>query len=255
MMRFGLSVQDDVLSALVSMQQEPLRQLGVPPEQTEHFPPLPPQAEALEPVSHPLLSQQPAPQEVVVHVQFPLTHSSPAAQAPVLQIPPHPSGAPQAWPVQLGVQPQVCAVPEPPHVWGAAHCAHVAPALPHASLAVPGWHPPAPQHPLAHDVLSQTQVPATQCKPLSHEPIAQDPPQPSPPPQVAFVQSGTHGPDASAFASLAASLASTPASGCASTPEAASVCPLSTLVSTTAASWASGPESGLASAAASTSAS
>jgi hypothetical protein len=76
----------------------------VPAGHTMHRPPPLPHAISLVPIAHVPALQHPE-QELVSHTHPPFAQCSPAAQVPVWQIPPHPSLAPQALAVQLGVQP------------------------------------------------------------------------------------------------------------------------------------------------------
>jgi hypothetical protein len=66
---------------------------------------------------------------------------------------------------------------------------HPVPPLPHALSAVPTTHVPAVQHP-PHEVVSHTQAPLAQRRPVPQLPVAQTPPHPSSPPQVAPSQLG-----------------------------------------------------------------
>jgi len=72
----------------------------------------------------------------------------------------HPSGHDVA--VQL-LQTPLAQAPFPPQSW------HSAPPLPHAVESVPVRHTPSfEQHPVGHDVPSQTQAPLTQRLPSAH---------------------------------------------------------------------------------------
>jgi hypothetical protein len=100
-------------------------------------PPPVPHAVACVPVSHDPFAQQPL-HEVASQVQAPCTQCCPAAQVPCWHVPPQPSSAPQAFPLQLGVQVEVQDVPLQASPGG--HAMQDAPLLPHAVGEVPGWH-------------------------------------------------------------------------------------------------------------------
>jgi len=135
--------------------------------------------------------QQPLGQEAASHTQAPATQLLPALhaaraphwQAPVLPhmseragsqvtqaAPPPPQVIGPAW-LQVGPEQQPAQFPElhalqmppvhgpPPQSW------HWAPPLPHSAESVPGWQVFPWQHPVEHDVESQTHVPITQRSP------------------------------------------------------------------------------------------
>jgi hypothetical protein len=195
-----------------------------PPEHATHsLPPLP-HCPSTFPGSQTLPLQHPA-QDVPSQMHTPAAHRSPEPQGPVWQTPPHPSLAPHALPLQLGVHPHSPARPPPPHVSGALHvlppqhgcpapphaehappahwspaehAAHAPPPCPHAAGALPVSHPFASQQP-AHVVASHLQAPATQRSPAPHEPDVQIPWQPSLAPQALPSQLGVHVPVPHAF--------------------------------------------------------
>lgn len=76
-------------------------------------------------------------------------------------------------------------------VWPVVQMAHAPPAVPHA-LTELAWHCPAEQHPSGHDVALHTHTLFTQVSPAAQAPAPHCPPHPSPAPQSAPVQSGTH---------------------------------------------------------------
>jgi hypothetical protein len=186
---------------------------------THACPPLP-QALLVVPGSHRPAEQHPVAHDVELHVHMPLTHASPLGQEPELHVPPQPSLAPHALPVQLGVHPHVPLWPPPPQLSGEAHAwpaQHGCPLPPHVpQLAVPHWVPPAQaahatppwpqalwlvpdshvaplQHP-EHDVGSQRHDPATHLCPVAQLPSVHTPAQPSLAPQALPVQLGVHVP-------------------------------------------------------------
>ncbi len=156
--------------------------------------------------------------EVPSHTHAADAQWRPFPQLPVTQIPPQPSAPPQAFPVQLGVQPQTPGGPPPPQVSGLphalpgqhgwpfppqapqlalpqatplAHAAHTVPPAPHAVSLVPGWQADTSQQPV-HEAPSQTHNPVTHRWPLPHAPLSQTPPHPSPAPHALPAQVGVH---------------------------------------------------------------
>ena len=108
-----------------------------------HWAPAAPHALLVVPGAHCPAVQHPLVHDVVSHVHVPVTQCSPVpAQLPVWQVPPQPSLAPHAAPLQFGVQPHTPLWPPPPHVSGEAHM------LP----AQHGWPlpPHVPQSPVPH---------------------------------------------------------------------------------------------------------
>src|SRR5215472_3756369 len=179
-----------------------------------HAVPPAPHALGVVPSRHSPAEQQPL-HEVLSQAQVPLTQCCPWPHAPVWQIPPQPSLAPQVLPAQLGAHPHVPGVPAPPHVSGGAqsppvqhgcplppqaphvipqivplgHTMHATPPAPHA----PGLVPDAQVTPLQHpeqEVGSQAQLPCTQCCPVPQAPLVHTPLQPSLAPQALPAQLG-----------------------------------------------------------------
>jgi hypothetical protein len=175
-----------------------------PPPHARHVAPPLPQLPTDVPSSHLVPLQQPA-QDVASHTQAAFEQCCPLPHVPVVQVPPQPSSAPHALPVQLGVHPQTFDCPAPPHESGfaqlppaqhgcplpphvphdpvphvcpPAHETHAAPPLPHCPSTLPGSHVSPLQHP-SHDVPSQTQTPCEQRSPLAHGPVSHVPPHPS----------------------------------------------------------------------------
>jgi len=109
------------------------------------------------------------------HAQVPLTQCRPLPQDPVAQVPPHPSLAPHAFPVQLGTQTHEPWVQL--QLFG--QTAQARPPVPHALVLVPGSQPPPLQHPPAHDVASHRHAPATHRSPAAQLPFMQIEVQPS----------------------------------------------------------------------------
>ena len=115
-----------------------------------HAPPPVPHAARSVPAWHAPLAQQPL-QDIVSQVQAPATQRRPAPHVPCAHLPPHPSSAPQAFPVQLGVH----VAPQPdPGMQVLAQPSGAPQALPaQAGVHTPGPHtfgPPPPQVPVAH---------------------------------------------------------------------------------------------------------
>ncbi len=108
--------------------------------------------------------------------QVPLLQTSPVGQVPFLQMPPQPSEAPQALPEQSGAQTQVPLL----QVWPEGQVPH---------LQVPPQPSESPQL-LPEQLGMQRHLPFLQVLPAGQEPILQVPPQPLEPPQV--VHLGTH---------------------------------------------------------------
>ena len=128
-------------------------------------------------------------------------------------MPPQPSLAPHALPVQSGVQPHVPpahasgalhvspgqhAWPLPPHaphvvpqVVPDAHSMQTVPPCPHAVLSVPDSHVVPLQHPL-HDVASHAHTPFEHSCPVPHVPLVHTPPHPSLAPHALPVQLAVH---------------------------------------------------------------
>jgi hypothetical protein len=150
----------------------------VPLQTAQVAPPDPHALSSLVPATHAPPEQHPVEHEVCVHSHDPLTQASPSAHEPLAQVPPQPSSAPHACPVQFGVHPQAPVVPPPPHVSGDAHAVQLSPAVPHSPLSAPLAQLVPLQQP-RHEVLSHMHAPDTQCCPLAHDPVAQVPPQPS----------------------------------------------------------------------------
>jgi hypothetical protein len=178
--------------------------------------------QALPPPPHALLSvpaaqvlsflQQPV-QELTSQTQPPATQCWPVPHVPVAQTPPQPSVAPQAFAAQLGVQPQTPVAPHVsgevhalpsqhgwplpphaphalvPHVAPDGHGTHTAPPLPQAPLSVPAMHDVPLQQP-AHELVSQTHPPLTQCWPVPQLPVMHTPPHPSLAPHALAAQLG-----------------------------------------------------------------
>jgi hypothetical protein len=169
---------------------------------TQTVPPVP-QAASLVPGSQVTPEQQP-PHDVASHPHTPAAHRWPGPHVPDAHLPPQPSSALHALPLQLGLQPHTPGRPAPPHESGAAqalppaqhgcpfppqmpqsvphvcplaHVPHATPPMPQAALVVPLSHASPWQQP-AHDVTSQAQVPATQRCPWPHAPAVQTPSQP-----------------------------------------------------------------------------
>ncbi len=201
----------------VPLLQVPALHFEVPVHAMHALPPVP-HALCAVPGRHCPIEQQPLAHDVASQVHAPATHAWPPGHEPLLHVPPHPSLAPHALPVQLGVHPHTPGVPPPPHVSGEAHAfpaqhgcplpphapqlevPHVCPPphetqtvppMPHALLLVPGSHVVPEQHP-PHDVASQTHTPVTQCSPVEHVPAPHTPPHPSPAPHALPVQLGVH---------------------------------------------------------------
>jgi hypothetical protein len=156
--------------------------------QAMHVAPPVPQALSVVPDKQVFPLQQPL-HAVASQTHVPAEQRWPVLHEPVWQVPPHPSLAPHALPVQLGVHGQREHVPgrvvhglhavhsapalpvqlgvQPVHnpSWHMlplpVHAVHSAPLFPHALEDVPGRHAPLPQHP-EHDVGSQTHVPPSQ---------------------------------------------------------------------------------------------
>jgi len=149
-----------------------------------HAPPPAPHALVAVPAAHCPPEQHPL-HDVASHAQIPLTQWSPVPlQLPVWHVPPQPSLAPHALPVQLAAHPQTPLAPAPPHVSGEAHvppaqhacplpphrphvlpqavplvqAVHATPPVPQACAVVPGSHPEPLQQP-AHEVGSHAHVP------------------------------------------------------------------------------------------------
>jgi hypothetical protein len=191
------------------------------PQDMHIAPPLPHSVGSLVPGRHcPVDEQQPV-HEVESHAHTPAEQCRPEPHVPVWHFPPHPSSAPHAFPVQLGVHPHWPLTPPPPHVSGAVHvpvdpqqgCAfpphapqvtpHVVPA-PHTMHAAPPWpqsfgsvparHAPAlEQHPV-HELGSHRHAPFEQCRPAVHVPERHVPEHPSLAPHAFPVQLGVHTP-------------------------------------------------------------
>jgi hypothetical protein len=191
----------------------------VPVAHVAHTAPPLPQALPSVPGLHSLPAQHPL-HDVASHVHTPLAQRWPASHDPASQVPPHPSLAPHALPVQLGMQPHTPGTPPPPHASGelqplpaqqgwplpphvpqppvpqavpTGHAAHTAPPLPHAELLVPGWQAVPSQQP-AQEAGSHVQVPATQRSPSLHAPCKQMSEQPSLSPHALPAQLGRHAP-------------------------------------------------------------
>jgi hypothetical protein len=166
----------------------PVVHVCVPPHVTHAAPPAPHEVVVV-PARHELPLQQPE-HDVVSHTQVPAEQRWPVLHAPVVQVPPQPSLAPHALPLQLGVHP-VQRPPEHPPL--PLHDAQMAPPLPHALDDVPPRQVLPLQQP-AHDVGSQTHAPPSQCWPPPHVPVTQVPPQPSLAPQALPLHEGVHVP-------------------------------------------------------------
>jgi hypothetical protein len=178
-----------------------------------------PQAALLVPGSHVVPEQHPV-HDVGSHSHTPPAQCCPVAHDPAAHVPPQPSSAPHAFPLQSGAQPHRLLCPPPPHVSGAPqaplaqqgcplpphvpqspvphacpleHAAHATPPVPHAAASVPGRQALPLQHPV-HEVASQWQVPPTQRWPCSHEPVVHVPLHPSLCPQAFPAQLGWHAP-------------------------------------------------------------
>jgi hypothetical protein len=186
-----------------------------PPVHLAQAPPPAPQCAVVSPASQVAPEQHPE-HDDGLHAHTPLSHSCPAAQVPVVHIPPQPSLPPQAALVQSGAQvhtpsshtsgavhtspAQHCApsAPQvvhssPSHVVPEEQAVQAPPPSPHAVSSVPGSHVSPEQQPL-HDVGSQVQTPPLQSCPTAHAPEAHTPPQPSLPPQSAPAQLGVQEP-------------------------------------------------------------
>jgi hypothetical protein len=143
----------------------------------------------------------------------PLAQRRPLGHAPAPQVPPQPSSAPHALPLQFGVQPHVppahasgaahaplqhgCPLPPHvphvlvPHATPGGHAAHTVPPRPHAPSSAPPRHDEPLQQP-AHDVGSQLHTPTTQRWPGPHAPELHTPPQSSLAPHALPAQLGVH---------------------------------------------------------------
>jgi hypothetical protein len=91
----------------------------VPVAQTAHTVPPVPHAPCTSPGSHVETLQHPL-QEVPSHAHTPVTQCWPLPHEPSWHVPPQPSAAPHALPLQSGMQPHTPAVPPPAHVRGNA---------------------------------------------------------------------------------------------------------------------------------------
>jgi hypothetical protein len=154
--------------------------------------------------------------DVPSQTHAPAAQCRPDGQLPALHVPPQPSSAPQAFPAQLGVQPQTPLRPPPPQLRGAVHVApaqhawplpphvpqlpvphtvpgaqamHTAPPRPQEESLVPGLQTAPVQHPL-HDDVSHVQTPALHRSPAGQTPFLHTPPQPSSAPHALLLQLG-----------------------------------------------------------------
>lgn len=193
----------------------------------EHVEPLAHEAHAPPPLPHAVIfvpgwhcppAQHPLAHDAASHTQLPFTHARPAAQLPVLHVPPHPSSPPHVFPAQLGVHPHTPAVPPPPqvsgdahafpaqhvcpfaphapqlvpHTWLAPHVAQTTPPCPHAPFDVPVWQVFPLQQPAHDEAVSQTHTPVLHRRPALQLPAMQVPPHPSLAPQALPAQLGVH---------------------------------------------------------------
>ncbi len=130
-----------------------------------HAWPAEPQAVGVVPGSQVEPLQQPFGHDEVSQTQAPPTQCDPAPQAGLLPhvhapLASHPS---LVVPLQPG-QTQTALL----HILPGGQAVHEAPGAPQAFEAVPGSQLAPLQQPLAHEVASQTQAPATQCCPVAH---------------------------------------------------------------------------------------
>jgi hypothetical protein len=142
--------------------------------QTEQVAPPVPHAPSPDPPWHSPPAQQPL-HDDGSHAQLPPTQCRPLPQEPAAHVPPHPSLAPHALPVQSGTQTQEPWVQLQP----LGQTAHATPPVPQAPALFPSSQPLPPQQPPAQDVASHWHAPATHRSPAGQLPLVQIALQPS----------------------------------------------------------------------------